>query len=220
MRVLVVDDSRVFQRVIRGEMEAGGYQVDAVGDGAAGLEALSNTNYDLVTLDIEMPGMNGFEVCQAWRCGQGGASAVDIPVVFITGYDTHEGRLDGFDAGATEFHPKRFTPGELRGVVDRLLRGDRRFESMTVLAVDDSRTVRFMVRSVLGDLGCTMLMADSGEAALDLLDQHGDEIDLVVSDQLMPGIGGDDCVAAFAITMATPTSHSSCCRARLPRTRW
>lgn len=141
--------------------------------------------------------MNGFEACRAWRSGQGGASGVEIPVVFITGYDTHEGRLDGFDAGATEFHPKRFTPGELQTVVDRLLRGVRRFESMTVLAVDDSRTVRFMVRSVLRDLGCTMLMADSGEAALELLDQYGDEIDLVVSDQLMPGIGGAELCRRF-----------------------
>ena len=190
-RILVVDDSRSIRRIVRQDLEAGGYAVEEATNGEAGLLALENGRFDLVTLDIEMPGLSGFETCRRIRAGASSESA-RIPVIFITANDTLTDRRRGFDAGAAEFLVKPFPAGGIRAAVDRILRPAQHLAGLTALVVDDSVTSRTIVTSILRREGLTVLEAIDGEAGLEVLRQHVGEIDLVISDLVMPRMEGDE----------------------------
>ena len=85
MKVLVVDDSRYFRTVLRKVLESGGYEVAEACDGIEAIAKLEQDSYDLVTLDVEMPKLDGFETCRRIRHGK------TIPVLFLTADDTISG---------------------------------------------------------------------------------------------------------------------------------
>ena len=104
-RVLLIDDTQFFREVVRGYLEAAGYEVETAVDGADGLRRLDAGTFDLVVSDIEMPVMDGFAFARAVRRRPGGA---DLPLLALTtldgpadrersracGFDRHEAKLD------------------------------------------------------------------------------------------------------------------------------
>ncbi len=197
MKILVVDDSAMVRIVIRKELEAGGLEVHEAVDGIDAINKLiSIGNIDLVTLDIDMPKLNGYETCRRLRdekyakLFQTGGSI--LPVIFITGDDAAEGRLKGFEAGASDFFVQPFLSGELLDAVNRILRPDKRFEGLMGLVVDDDRVPRMVITPCLRQLGVTVCEAENGKAALDIVRAHPDAIDLVVTDLEMPEMKGDE----------------------------
>ena len=103
MRVLVVEDERPLARAIRRGLDAEGLLTDLEHDGPAGLEsALANT-YDVVVLDIMLPGLNGYEVLRKIR-----AKEVWTPVLMLTAKDGDYDQTDAFDLGADDYLSKPF----------------------------------------------------------------------------------------------------------------
>jgi signal transduction histidine kinase/FixJ family two-component response regulator len=114
--ILVVDDERIIRDGCIKILHKEGCAVQAVGSGEEGLNLLQENPFDLLLLDLKMPGLSGMEVLQRVKEGYPG-----LLVVVITGYATVESAVEAMKAGAYDFIPKPFTPDHLRIVVQRAL---------------------------------------------------------------------------------------------------
>ena len=196
MRILVVDDSRMIRQTIRKELEGGGYEVTEARNGLEGLTKLAAPSPpDLVTLDIEMPKMNGFDTCRKLR-GERYSRFFShcpdnrMPVIFVTGNDTMEDRKRGFQLGAADFISKPFPDGAILSAVDKVLQPAQLVQGMTALVVDDSGVARHIVTQYLRREGLTIIQAEDGMEALHILRQRAGEIDMVITDLNMPRMDG------------------------------
>lgn len=116
--VLVAEDSRTQAEMIRLTLEAHGCRVVVVGDGAQALARVPNGDVDLVLTDIEMPGMDGFELCRRLKDNPG---LRHIPVVVLTQRDRVTDIIRALEVGADNYLTKPFAPEELVARVARLL---------------------------------------------------------------------------------------------------
>jgi two-component system, OmpR family, response regulator MprA len=116
-RVLVVEDDARVAASLRRSLEYAGYPVALAADGPAGLAAAIRDAPDLVVLDVNLPGLDGFGVCRALRASGGTAL-----VLMLTARDATSDRVDGLDAGADDYLVKPFAPEELLARVRALLR--------------------------------------------------------------------------------------------------
>ncbi len=117
-RILVVEDEEHLAIGIKFNLEAEGFTVVTVGDGQAALDALSAADppIELVVLDLMLPGMSGYAVCEALR-----SAGNDVPVVMLTARTLVEDRIRGFDAGTDVYLQKPFDLDELISIVRNLL---------------------------------------------------------------------------------------------------
>ncbi len=100
LRILVVDDNVINLKALSIVLEKNDYCVVTAENGKEALESVAHTMPDLVLLDVQMPDMDGFEVC---RCLKENPETQEIPVIFITATDTVESKLTGFKLGAVDY---------------------------------------------------------------------------------------------------------------------
>jgi DNA-binding response OmpR family regulator len=120
--ILIVDDEPFGRETLAALLHAQGYQLQFACDGHEALMQATTRPPDLVLLDVMMPGMDGFEVCQRLRADP---LLREVPVVMVTALDDREARLQGFEAGADDFVSKPFDRVELRGRVRAITRLNR-----------------------------------------------------------------------------------------------
>jgi len=118
-RILVVDDTPHNVKLLADLLRAKGYEVAEADSGAAALAHLEREPVDLVLLDVVMPGMSGYEVCQKIR--ERSETGL-LPVVMVTALDPREERIKGIEAGADDFLTKPINAAELVARVKSLLR--------------------------------------------------------------------------------------------------
>jgi two-component system response regulator RegX3 len=116
-RILVVEDEPAISDAVAYALREAGYDVQAVGDGDAALEQASTHEYDLMVLDLLLPGTPGLEVCNRLRAEQS-----DLPIVMLTARDAESDRVTGLDSGADDYVTKPFSVAELVSRVRSLLR--------------------------------------------------------------------------------------------------
>lgn len=119
MRILLVEDHPVLGRDLKKGLEQAHYAVDLIADGADALLLGETTPYDLVVLDILLPGLDGWEVCRRLRAAQR-----TMPILFLTARGEIEDRIRGLDLGADDYLMKPFDFRELEARVRALLRRD------------------------------------------------------------------------------------------------
>jgi two-component system KDP operon response regulator KdpE len=115
-RILVVDDDARFVRVLRVNLETRGYKVSVAFDGPSALAMADAWAPDLVILDLRMPGMDGYEVCQRIRAYS------SVPIIMLTGLAQESDKVKGLDAGADDYLIKPFNVEELLARVRAALR--------------------------------------------------------------------------------------------------
>ena len=120
--ILVIDDNLGARRSIEGLLAPEGYRLTLVESGYEALETLEGFQPDLILLDVMMPGMNGFEVCERIRSSN---RLSEIPIIMITALDDEESMLKGIDAGADDFLSKPINKLELRSRVRGVTRLNR-----------------------------------------------------------------------------------------------
>ena len=118
-RILVVDDVAMNVKLLADLLGVRGYQTVTASSGPEALAKLEAERPDLVLLDVMMPGMSGYEVCQAIRANPAHAM---LPVVLVTALDPAQERIKGLDAGADDFLNKPLNQAELLARVKSLLR--------------------------------------------------------------------------------------------------
>jgi DNA-binding response OmpR family regulator len=119
MRVLLVEDNRRLSSSLKLGLEDDGYAVDAAYTGIDGQELAEITPYDVIILDIMLPGRDGLEVCQELRQQKN-----KTPILMLTARDAVEDRVRGLDSGADDYLVKPFAMSELRARLRALLRRD------------------------------------------------------------------------------------------------
>jgi len=118
-RLLVVDDSIIVRDMMKGVLEAAGYDVSLAVDGLDGLEKQLAGRYDAVISDVEMPRMDGFELTRSLRQSEAGAR---VPVVIVTTLDSQESRERGLREGASAYLVKNLLDmSQLLGTIERLV---------------------------------------------------------------------------------------------------
>ena len=132
MRVLLAEDEKELNDLVRKTLEDEGYAVDSVFDGDSALEYLSSTPYDIALLDIMMPGRDGIAVLREYRKSGGKA-----PIIILTARDAVEDRVVGLDAGADDYLVKPFMFPELLARIRVLLRRNTSSASSSVLECGD-----------------------------------------------------------------------------------
>jgi diguanylate cyclase (GGDEF)-like protein len=121
-RVLVVDDSEFIHELVRARLREEGLQVEHELTGEDGIEHAISSRPDLILLDIELPDVDGFEVCRRLKER---AETRPIPVIFLTGQSDTEAKVRGLDLGAVDYVTKPFDDVELRARVRAALRTKR-----------------------------------------------------------------------------------------------
>ncbi|MBI4485377.1 MAG: response regulator transcription factor [Acidobacteria bacterium] len=117
MRLLLVEDDPKLARSIQQGLTAESFDVDIVGTGEDAIEQTQTTTYDLVILDIMLPRMDGFAVCERLR-----AMGLDVPILMLSARGVVEDRVKGLQTGADDYLPKPFSFSELTARVHALLR--------------------------------------------------------------------------------------------------
>ena len=104
MKILIVEDERAIADVEKAYMERDGYEADIAGDGAKALELFRRGGYDMVLLDLMLPGMSGGDVCRDIR------RTSQVPVIMLTALSGEDDVVAGLDAGADDYVVKPFSP--------------------------------------------------------------------------------------------------------------
>ena len=118
-KVLVVDDEKLIVKGIRFSLEQDGMEVDCAYDGEEALKMATENHYDMILLDIMLPKMDGFEVCQHIR------EFSDMPIVMLTAKGDDMDKILGLEYGADDYITKPFSTGELLARVRAALRLSR-----------------------------------------------------------------------------------------------
>src|ERR1019366_4809550 len=117
MKILVVDDDPSVSAALNRALRLEGYEVAVAGDGPVALEEIAVRPPDAVVLDIQLPTLDGLEVCRRMR-----AAGDDTPVLMLTARDAINDRVQGLDAGADDYLVKPFALAELLARLRALLR--------------------------------------------------------------------------------------------------
>ena len=115
-RILVIDDDPQIRRAMRATLTSRDYQVNDTRTGEEGLEMLRAAPYDLVLLDINMPGMGGIETCRLIR------SSSEIAIIMLTVSNSEKDKVEALDAGADDYITKPFSMPELLARIRAALR--------------------------------------------------------------------------------------------------
>lgn len=131
MRILLVEDEPAAAQMLAKGLREQTYAVDVAGDGEAALYQASINDYDLILLDINLPGKNGLEVCTELR-----ANGSTVPVLMLTARDSVQDRIAGLDTGADDYLTKPYALHELLARVRAIMRRGPALSSDTVSVGD------------------------------------------------------------------------------------
>ncbi len=151
-QIMVIDDEKRIRDVCYSMLTQEGFHVDRAENGEAGLEMLKVGHYDIVLLDLMMPGLSGLEVLPQVR-----NISPETVIIVITGYATIEHSIDAMKNGAFDFIPKPFSPQDLRMVVAKALRF---MQTLQDIATEKSR-----MRTIFDHLADGVLTTDNTKKA-------------------------------------------------------
>lgn len=170
-KILVVDDSGVFRKLIVKELGIPEFELEECSNGDEALKKIKEEKYDLITLDVEMPVMNGFEACQAIRDYEA-EQAIDspTPVVFLTSKDRTQDRDKGFESGGNDFVSKNFNKGELLYRVLSLISPKKRFSVLKVVSLITTERIFRNCKAILSEESIKLERTSSGSELLNYFD--------------------------------------------------
>ncbi|WP_242213391.1 response regulator transcription factor [Bacillus cereus group sp. BfR-BA-01383] len=124
--ILIIEDEESLSDFLELELKYEGYRVDIQPDGRKGLEVALEKNYDLILLDLMLPGLNGLEVCRRLRATK------KTPIIMLTARDSIMDRVTGLDSGADDYLPKPFAIEELLARMRVIFRREENTENKHV----------------------------------------------------------------------------------------
>ncbi len=193
-KILVVDDSPPSALLIERLLKAT-YDVEVAIDGKQAMEKLSSEKFDLISLDISLPDIDGLELCRNIKhctadSGENLHHNSTIPVVLVTSDDSVSTRELGHAAGGSDFVLKDNLKSDLVFRVNKILVADNRYKGMHVLIVDGMRTARSIMSSYLRAKGVIVHEAQDGEMGYALVKEKIKDLDMVITSQINSGFTG------------------------------
>ena len=141
MNILIVEDNPGTIRFLTQALSESGYVVQSVKEGLAAFDIAVTGDFDLILLDVMIPGMNGLEICRRLRLAK-----ITVPILMITAKDTLNDKIEGLDSGADDYIVKPFEVAELLARIRALL---RRGTSTSPELVVDTLTLNPATRKVM-----------------------------------------------------------------------
>jgi signal transduction histidine kinase/DNA-binding response OmpR family regulator len=178
-RVLVVDDDQTARELMRRLLAKEGFDVITATDGREGLELARKFEPSVITLDVMMPGLDGWDVLKELKTDP---ALADIPVIMVTMLDESD---RGYSLGAADFMTKPVDRERMKLLLEKFR---SRAKEPRVLLVEDDETTRAMMRGILAGDGWQVYEAENGRVALDLIEEAAP--DLILLDLMMPEIDG------------------------------
>lgn len=133
MRILVVEDNKDILGNVIDFLDSYGYITDSAQDGVTGLHLAATTQYDLIVLDLMLPGIDGISLCRHLR----NEAHLHTPIIMLTARDSIQDKLSGFDAGADDYLVKPFSLTELEARIRAVLKRSRNPTGSPELRVGD-----------------------------------------------------------------------------------
>lgn len=185
MRLLLVEDEASIRNTIKLNLELSDYEVVAVDNGADALEKVRDQHFDLLILDVMLPDMDGFQICEQIRL-----SDFETPIIFLTARNTGEDRIRGLRLGADDYITKPFELEELLLRVQRLLQrtGKTPVEETSVYAFGKNR-VNFKTYDAWGKNGAFILTKKEAMLLKLLIDRKNQ---VVSRKQILQAVWGYD----------------------------
>jgi CheY-like chemotaxis protein len=198
-KILLVDDNPTNIEVLIQTLKAGHFNISTATNGKTAIEFVHKFNPDIILMDVLMPEMGGFEVCQRLKAND---ATRDIPIIFITGQSGVEDIEKGFSLGCVEYITKPFQVDEVYNRVrTHLLLGAQKRKKelflgedpssvvgMKVMIVEDNPVNINILRKALEPLELTFSMAPNGKIAIELIPRINP--DLILLDIMMPELNG------------------------------
>ena len=131
--VLLIEDNANIAEMAAEYLERRGYTLDFAADGVTGLHLAVTNSYDVIVLDLMLPGMDGLDVCRKLREDAKKAT----PLLMLTARDTLDDKVEGLAVGADDYLVKPFEMRELEARINALIRRERRQVSTEILRVGD-----------------------------------------------------------------------------------
>lgn len=187
--ILLVDDSMVIHAYVEAALKPHGFRVLHAHDGQEGFEVASAEHPDLVLSDIDMPVLNGFEMCGKLREQ---AATADLPILILSARGAGVDIDRGFDVGANDFLTKPVSENELISRIELMVgrTGESTRPRERVLVVEDSSLQRSVIAQAIQQQGFEVLTAEDGKQGLERALEHLP--DLVITDSEMPEMNGRD----------------------------
>lgn len=189
-RVFVVDDDVVSLKLSMAVLKQAGYEVLTAQRGHEALQRIDQIRPDLLILDLNMPDISGYEVCQKLRSNP---RYVHLPILMLTGANTLEEKVKGFEAGVDDYLVKPFQPVEFQARVKSLI---RRSVALPPVTVSQSVNKVVAVYSLRGGVGISTLAIDLALSLVQIWQLPAVLLDLAL-------IGGQD-----AVMLNLPLRHS------------
>lgn len=192
LTVLLVDDSDLIHRHTRPILQAEGYRVVEAWDGEQALALCAEQRFDLILTDVEMPKLDGWELCRRIK---GEPKTAHTPVVICSSLGEASDLEKGFDLGADEYLVKPVVPEELIGRLQALLATKMLSQRERLLVVDDSAAIRHLVSDCLKRQGFQVTTAVDGQDGLEKA--LASKPELILTDYDMPRMTGFELVVAL-----------------------
>lgn len=176
-KILVVDDMRNMRLTLAGTIEEQGYDVTGVEDGYQAIDAVKQTHFDLIFMDIKMPGINGVQTFREIKKISPGTV-----VVMMTGFAVEDLVKEALDEGASSVIYKPFDIEKVVSLVESVLK------TVLILIVDDRSSDRTVLSEILRNKGYRVSEAEDGDKAIHMVkDRH---FDVIFMDIKLPGRDG------------------------------
>lgn len=184
-KILIVEDSRSLRNILKLQLQSINAQITEAANGKAGLKKAQAEEFDLILSDVDMPEMNGLEMCRALKEDMKTRS---IPVILLSSMEKEADIDKGFEVGADAYIVKSTADKYLLHTIDEVLYRSIFNRDRTILVVDDSKTILKLVENGLAKAGFQVITALNGKNALELLNHM--KPDLIISDLDMPVMTG------------------------------
>ncbi len=185
-RILIVDDSPIVVESIASELRETGYAISIAKNGKEAIEITGLEKPDLITMDINMPVMDGYQACLQLKEQK---ITRDIPIIIVTTHNTKEERERGFEVGAVDYFTKPFVKGHLSSYIKHLLSGSKKIKAEKILIAEDSMICQNIYKAFMKKHGFEYEMAENGLQTMEIL-KSGFEPAAILLDISMPMMDG------------------------------
>ncbi|MEF3698441.1 response regulator [Desulfolutivibrio sp.] len=184
-QILFVDPGKTLFHVVRAALAPGGYELRHALDAAEALSLCAEAAFELVLTSVQLPGMDGLELCRRLKESSAGGYR---PVIVLSSSDDPLDVDTAFNSGADDYLLKSFTPRMLADKISDHLDAVHRKRQNKILVVDDSKLIRELLRHSFIKSGLNVLVAENGRQALEIA--LAEKPDVVVTDVDMPELNG------------------------------
>ena len=185
LRVLVADDSNIIRKVLTKILNELDIDVTLADDGKKALDLIMSDYFDLVITDIEMPNLNGFELCRHIKSYQ---KTKSIPVIILSTYDKDNYIEKGFEVGASSYISKSNLQEQVPKVVKDLIKKSHIFKKQKILILNKSELINNIIKDGLAKEGFIVQALNSANKAISLL--YNEKFDLIITDLVLDEMDG------------------------------